>query len=93
MSPEFSIEPGRLVGAQGLSQLLSDTVLAQSADGEGDGVAHGRAELIGQGEVQFLLLPATSPSQVNGTKCTPRSSARTTITLRRIQRRPTFSSC
>ena len=60
MSPEFSIEPGRLVGAQRLSQLLSDTVLAQSTDSEGDGAAHGRAELIRQ-TLQFLMCLAVDP--------------------------------
>jgi len=61
MSPELSIEPGRLVGAHRLSHLLTDTVLAQSTDSEGDGTAHGRGELICQA-LQFLMCLAVDPA-------------------------------
>lgn len=44
MSPEVSIEPRGLARCQVSSQLLSDLILPEATDGEGDGIADGGPE-------------------------------------------------
>src|SRR5579862_3897491 len=59
-SPEFSIEPGRLVSAQRLSELLAGSVLAQSANSEADGSTDCCSQLLCQ-SLQLLVGMAVNP--------------------------------
>ncbi len=90
-SPEVSIEPGRLIGAQLLSQLLPDTVLAESAHRKADGPTDRGPELVRQA-LQLLMRLTIDPHTRRLHANQHTRSLATLFARRRTGYRPTRSS-